>query len=290
MFAAYAILTLLSVIWGVTFPLVQGALAYTTPLTFLAARFGLATAVFVVLAWPRAHRFDGMTLWKGMGLGIFLWAGYALQTMGLAHTSAARSGFLTGLFVPLTPVFAWLLFRQKTAKRLWLAVGFAFAGVFLMSRPDSGGLNGGDILTIGCSVAFALQVVYVSRWVNRANEIPLTWLQFLVVLLISVSAMRFSPPHIEYSPFLIVALLVTALLGSVFGIWGQMRYQPRISPAAAAVIYACEPVFAGLSSWMLLGTVPPETTLWGAGFILAGMIVSATTLSRSRPQQESALV
>ena len=273
-----------------TFPLVQGALAYTTPLTFLAARFGLAAAVFVVIVWPRAQRFDGMTLWKGMGLGIFLWAGYALQTIGLATTSAARSGFLTGLFVPLTPVFAWLLFRQKTAKRLWLAVGLAFAGVYLMSRPDSGGLNFGDMLTIACAVAFALQVVYVSRWVTRANEIPLTWLQFLIVMLISVSAMRFSPPRIEYSPFLIVALLVCALFGSVYGIWGQMRFQPRISPAAAAVIYACEPVFAGLASWALSGAVPPRTTLIGGVCILAGMLVSATTLARGKPQTESIAV
>lgn len=283
MFAAYAILTVVAIIWGTTFPLVQGALAYASPMVFLAARFALAAAVFAALVWPRAHRLDGMILWKGMGLGLLLWAGYTLQTIGLAHTTAARSGFLTGLFVPLTPVFAWLLFRQRIGLRLWLAVGLAFAGVYLMSRPEAGGLNFGDLLTIGCAVAFALHVVFVGRWAARENEIPLTWLQFVMVTLLAVILLRTETPRLEYAPVLIIALLVVSLLGSVFGVWAQMRFQPRISPAAAAVIYALEPVFAGVASWVLQGHTPPPSTLIGAGFILAGMLLTATTLTPRKP-------
>jgi drug/metabolite transporter (DMT)-like permease len=282
MFVAYAVLIILSVIWGTTFPLVQGALSYASPMVFLALRFGIAAVVFALIVWPRAHKWDGNVLWKGMALGLLLWLGFALQTVGLKYTTAARSGFLTGTFVPLTPVFAWLLFRHKIRLRLWMAVLLAFGGVAIMSQPNAGGLNWGDGLTLLCGVSFALQVVLVDRWSKSENLIPLTWLQFVMAMLLSTTFMRWETPHVEWTPFLVIALAVTSLLASVFAIWGQMHFQPRISPAAAAVIYSCEPVFAGISSWIIVGTIPPQAALIGAGFIVAGMLLSAAP-SSSKP-------
>jgi drug/metabolite transporter (DMT)-like permease len=282
MFVAYAILLSLSVVWGTTFPLVQGALNYASPMVFLALRFGIATVVFALIVWPRAHRWDGNVLWKGMALGLLLWLGFALQTVGLQSTSAARSGFLTGTFVPLTPVLGWLLFRQKIKLRLWIAVLLAFAGVAIMSQPDAGGLSWGDFLTLLCGVSFALQVLLVDRWSRSENLLPLTWLQFVMAMMLSTIFMRWETPHVEWTPFLFIALAVTALLASVFAVWGQMKFQPRITPAAAAVIYSCEPVFAGISSFVLLGQLPPTITLIGAAFIIAGMLLSATP-STSKP-------
>jgi drug/metabolite transporter (DMT)-like permease len=275
---AYLVLFLLTAIWGLTFPLVQTALAYASPLVFLALRFSLAAVIFPLLMWPRAFRLSRKVVWRGLGLGIFLWGGFAFQTFGLAHTTAARSGFLTGTLVPLTPLFSWLLFRTHIGLRAWIAVILAFAGTAIMSNPGEGGFNVGDALTLLCAVCFALQVVLVGRWGSREHAVPLNWLQILATAFLSLIAIPFAPSHLHLSsPTLLWALGITAILATAFALWGQLHFQPRISATAAAIIYAFEPVFAGLAAWIMLGTVPGRATLLGALFIVVGMILSSTT-------------
>ena len=283
MLAAYLILLALCAVWGLTFPLVQSALAQASPLVFLSLRFALAALLFPLLVWPRAFRLTRELAWKGVWLGVFLWGGYGFQTFGLLHTTAARSGFLTGTLVPMTPLFAWLLFRVRVGVRSWIAVLLAFAGTFIMSQPQAGGLNLGDALTLLCAVSFALQVVFVYRWSKPAGEIQLTWVQIVVAGLLSLVTMPLEGPRLTFAPVLLWAIVITAVFATALGIWGQLRFQPRISPAAAAVIYASEPVFAGLAAWLMLGAVPSGGTLLGAAFIVAGMVLTSTTPTETKP-------
>ncbi|RPH94266.1 DMT family transporter [candidate division KSB1 bacterium] len=283
MLAAYLALFALTVIWGITFPLVQGALSYASPLVFLALRFGLASLLFPLLVWPRAFHLSREVVWKGVWLGVLLWGGYGLQTFGLAHTTAARSGFLTGTLVPLTPLFAWILFRAHIGWRAILAVALAFVGTAIMSGPQEGGLNLGDILTLFCAVSYALQINFVNRWASRENEVQLTWIQIAVTSLLCLSTLPLEGPRLVFSPYLIWAVAITAVFATVFGIWGQLRFQPRISSTAAAIIYAFEPVFAGLAAWVILGSVPTAVTLIGAGFIFIGMLLSSTAPAEIKP-------
>jgi drug/metabolite transporter (DMT)-like permease len=281
---AYLVLFLLTAVWGLTFPLVQGALAYASPLVFLAMRFGLAAVVFALMVWPRAFRLGRKNLYQGLWIGLFLWGGYAFQTFGLAHTTAARSGFLTGTLVPMTPLFSWLLFRHTIGPRAWIAVLLAFAGTAVMSQPTAGGFNLGDGLTLICAVCFALQIIFISRWANPGNEIQLTWTQILATGLLCLLTMPFKPQHLEWHPYLIAALLITALFATSLGIWGQLRFQPRISTTAAAIIYACEPIFAGLAAWLIQGNAPNSATLFGAALIFSGMILSALGPTDLKPE------
>jgi drug/metabolite transporter (DMT)-like permease len=282
--AAYLVLLSLTLVWGFTFPLVQGALASASPMVFVAIRFVLATALFSLLVWPRAFRLNRDLVWKGWWLGVFLWGGYAFQTFGLSLTTAARSGFLTGTLVPMTPLFSWLLFRHRIGIKSWLAVGLAFLGTAIMARPEAGGFNLGDVLTLICAVSFALQVVFVSRWANHENEVQLTGVQIAVTGILSALAIPFEHPHLTWTPTLGWALGVTALLATTFGIWGQLRFQPKISATAAAIIYAFEPVFAGVAAWLILGNAPGPATLLGAAFIFAGMLLTAFGPADIKPE------
>jgi drug/metabolite transporter (DMT)-like permease len=273
---AYGILLFITLIWGATFPLVQMALEGASPLAFVAVRFAIASVLFITLFRRKFLRLSRETLFHGAVLGALLCGGYILQTMGLARTTAARSGFITGLLVPLTPVFAWLIFRNSIRLRLWIAVGLAFTGLAIMSQPEAGGLNSGDLLTLFCAVFFALHVACVSQWARAGNEMALTGLQLATTAVIAALAVPFEPgTHYDASLRLISITVFVAAFASALAIAMQMKYQPRISPAAAAVIYACEPIFAGLSAWMILNHVPPTATLYGAAFIVAAMIVSS---------------
>lgn len=256
--------------------MVQKALEHASPFAFVAVRFGIAAVFFALITWPRALKLTREQFIKGVLLGVMLWGGFVFQTIGLNYTSAARSGFITGLLVPLIPVFAWLFFRTHFGPRLWIAVLLAFFGIWIMSRPETGGLNLGDVLTLICAAIFALQVVFVSRWAKPENEVQLTWVQLAASAIFSIGALPFErDTHFEFAFESLGAAAFTAVFASAFAIWAQLRYQPRISPAAAAVVYASEPLFAGLAAWWLLDHIPPMATLYGAGFIVAGMILSS---------------
>lgn len=275
MTAAHGYLLFLCLIWGLTFPLVQIALADASPFAFLAARFAIAVLIFPALAWKRVFRLNGDLLQKGLGLGLLLFAGFAFQTFGLACTTADRAAFITGLFVPFTPLFAWLLFRERIGGRLWLAVALAFTGLLIMSWPESGGVvNFGDVLVFGCAVVFALQVVMVDRWVHHDNEDQLTWLGFAFTLAAALLFLPFVPLHFHVTASLIWILLYCAIPGLAFAIWMQLRYQPKISSTAAAVIYATEPIFAALAAWAIQDHIPQRRTLIGAVFIVSAMLLS----------------
>lgn len=276
MAAAYAILLGITFIWGATFPVVQIALEESSPFAFVAVRFAIAAVVLGLLFWRRLRRISRTDLVHGVILGLLLWGGYAFQTTGLAHTTAARSGFITGLLVPLTPVFAWLIFRVRISLRLWIAVLLAFAGLAIISRPEAGGFNLGDLLTLCCAAVFALHVACVGQWANPANDAQLTWLQVTATALLAWACLPFEPgAHYDPSFQLLAITIFGALFATALAIWAQLKYQPRMSPAAAAVIYATEPLFAGLAAWVMLHHIPPTTMLYGAALIVAGMILSS---------------
>jgi len=256
--SAYIILLLVTVVWGTTFPLVQKVLDHASPFAFVAVRFSLAAIFFALITWPRALKITRERLFKGVVLGAFLWGGYIFQTVGLKHTTAARSGFITGMLVPLTPVFAWLLFRTRISLRLWMAVLLAFGGLWIMSRPEAGGLNFGDMMTLICAVIFALHIVFVSHWAKPENEIPLTWLQLATCAILATLATPLeSNPHFELAFESLGGAVLAAIFASALAIWAQLRYQPRISPAAAAVIYGAALIICG----MILSSVPVKINL-----------------------------
>lgn len=281
MTAAYLALIALTCIWGLTFPVVQDSLEFASPLVFVSLRFLIAAVVFPLLVWPRAHKLNRELVLKGLWLGVLLCGGYAFQTIGLEHTTSARSAFITGIFVPLTPLFAWMLFRTKISFRMWLAVLLAFAGITIMSQPDVGGIRLGDVFAFLCAICFALQVVFIGHWANRDNECQLTWLQLGITSVIAALLLPTeSVNRLEWSGYLIFGLVFTAIFASALAIWGQLRFQPRISVTAAAVIFSLEPITAGLAAWLMQNHIPPLITLYGAGCIVAGMIVSATGQQR----------
>jgi drug/metabolite transporter (DMT)-like permease len=279
MFAAYAALIAVTCIWGLTFPVVQDSLEFASPLVFVALRFLLAAALLLSFTGKRALQLNRELIYKGLWLGLLLWGGYAAQTVGLQSTSSARAAFITGTFVPLTPVFAWLLFRAHVTLRMWIAVGLAFAGVAIMAQPEIG-FSTGDIWAQLCAICFALQLVYVNRWVHRDNEVQLTWLQLATTGVLAALLIPTDPARLVLSGYLVFGLCFTALFASALAIWAQLRFQPRLPVSAAAVIFSLEPLTAGLAAWLLQDHIPPLITVLGATFIVAGMILSSTVKQR----------
>lgn len=261
----------IAAVWGLTFVMVQDAIAELPPLAFLAYRFVPAGLLVAVFSWT-ALRALGRDGWRaGLVMGVFLTAGYVFQTLGLQDTSASNAGFITGLFVVLTPLFGLLLFRVRVGAVAWAAAGASALGLFLLSGAGGEATLRGDGLVFLCACAFAIHILVTERAVRRHDVGALVAVQLgacgLFCLAVAAIAGDLEAPR---GATVWSALLVTSLVASALGFMVQSYAQRTISSARTALILAAEPAFAGLFGYLLA-----EDRLSAAGWAGAALIVLA---------------
>lgn len=268
-------LLLMTLIWGTTFPIVKTALNFSSPFVFLSLRFGLAALAIWLIFSKRISFEDKGVLKAGVVIGIFLFLGFAFQTMGLKITAASKSAFITGLFVIMVPPLSYVILKEKP--RIFSLVGLvlAISGLWLMTRPKGSEFNLGDLFTFFCAVSFSLQVIFVQIYTQKFNFATLTFIQILVTVLLSIPAMLvFETPKLVYHPYLILAILICAIFATAVALFIQNRMQKDTTAVKASLIYAMEPVFAAVFSFLLLGEVLGWSGILGGGLILSGMLSS----------------
>jgi drug/metabolite transporter (DMT)-like permease len=277
---ALVLLVVVTAGWGASFVVVKDAVAHMPVLSFLAWRFLIGGGLLAV-ARPLSLVRLGRTGWaQGVLLGLTLTAGYALQTFGLRYTSAAISGFLTGLQVLFTPLVLWVLLRQRPSARTWLATVFAVGGLAVMSlRSFSFGL--GATLTVASAAVFALQIVGLGRWSTAKDAYGLAAVQLLTVgaccSLLSLPA----GPHLPKGGGTWAAVLATAVVATAIAFLVQSWAQSLLSTVRAAIVFTLEPVFAALTAWFA-GEPVGWSVVAGGSLVLVAMLIVEVTAWRGK--------
>ncbi len=276
---AYLALGLAALLFGATFVVIKEAVEILPPTAFVGWRFLIGAAALLLMAWPRGRR-----VWRdGVAAGSLLFAGYALQTEGLALTSASNSGLITGLYVVFTPLLAAVAARRRM--RPWMVAGaaVAFAGLALLTIDGEMTLQAGDLLTVGCAVAFAAHIVVLSRVAFRHPVIPFTGVQLLVtaVLALAVAALQNAVP--APSTQVLPALLLTGLAVSGGAFLMQVWSQTVIGPSRTAIVLALEPAFAALFAAVLLGERLDVQGWVGAALIVGAIYIVLLTAGEHDP-------
>lgn len=268
---AVLLLVASSAAWGSTFVVMKGAVAHAPVPEFLAWRFLLASVLLVAMR-PRTLVRLGWRGWvRGALLGAVLAAGYLTQTYGLEHTSAAVSGFLTGLQVVFTPLLAWALMRHRPGARTWMAALVAVSGLGVITLHGLS-MNLGDVLTISCAALFALQIVGVGRWVSTGDAYGLATVQLLTVGVVSLVAQAPRGVGLPSSGGEWRAVLVTALAATAFAFVVQSWAQTRLSAVTTSLVFALEPVFAAVFAWAA-GEPIGGSVLVGGALVVASIVV-----------------
>ena len=283
-----AALVAVAIVWGSTFVMVKDAVASYPLYSFLAWRFAIAVAAFVVL-FPRAlRRLTRETVAWGLFAGVFLTAGYIFQTWGLEDTTASKAAFITGMFVVITPLLQALLFRRIPQR--WTLVGIACAipGLWLLTGGSTGGWNAGDTRVFLCAVAYSAHIIVLGSVGDRIDVLSFTLVQLLTTALVcgGVAAVR-EGLSVPDEGSVIVALLVTGILASAVAFAVQTYAQRYIPPARTALILISEPAFGGLFGW-LAGETLGVSGFAGAALILGGMVLSE--LAGARVAAEAGVV
>jgi drug/metabolite transporter (DMT)-like permease len=274
-FVAELALVGIAAVWGLTFVMVQDAIALMPAMTFLAYRFLIAAGI-VALIFHRKVRTLSSAGWKaGALMGLFLTSGYIAQTLGLERTSASNAGFITGLMVVLTPVFGALLLKQGIGRPAWIAALVSAVGLFMLSTSGGTGEGRltGDALVFLCACSFALHILVTARAVRKHDVLGLLIVQlglcgtFCFVAAAAAGDLQLPSSSVEWN-----ALLVTAFIASAIGFFVQTYAQQHASPARTALILASEPAFAGFFAYLLNDETRSAVGWSGAGLIVLAIV------------------
>lgn len=276
----------IAAIWGLTFVMVQDAVERLPVNAFLGYRFLPACALVALVFRKELGRLPRAGWVAGLLMGVFLTSGYVFQTLGLQLTTAAKAGFITGLFVVLTPVFGALFFGQHAGWAAWAAAAVSTVGLYLLSGGGSGGTASGDLLVLGCATSFAFHILFTGRAVEHHHAGALLAVQLGVCgVATAVAAAVAGDLELPRSGVEWNALVVTSLGATALGFFVQTYAQKHASPSRTALILASEPAFAGLFAYLLAGETLDAAGWAGAALIMAA-IVGVELVPYLRPPRE----
>ncbi|MFJ4587571.1 DMT family transporter [Pseudomonas moraviensis] len=272
---AECVLVLITMIWGGTFLLVQHAMTVSGPMFFVGLRFAAAAAIVAMFSWRHLRELTVFEVKAGSFIGVAIMLGYGLQTVGLQTIPSSQSAFITALYVPFVPLLQWLVLGRRPGLMPSIGIMLAFTGLMLLSGPSGAALNfsPGEIATLISAVAIAAEIILISTFAGQVDVRRVTVVQLAVTAMLSFLLVV---PTGEQIPDFSWLLLVTALgLGAASAaIQVAMNWaQKSVSPTRATLIYAGEPVWAGIVG-RIAGERLPAIALVGAGLIVAAVIVS----------------
>ena len=267
--APWALLTV-SAAWGLSFIVMKDAIQRQSVNNFLFTRFALAVIVMILIRPQTIKLFNKDLLQRGGLAGIFLGLGYIAQTLGLERTGAAITGFITGLYVVLTPLIASIVLKEKITKFTWLCIAVATFGLGLLSiRGFSVGI--GEMFVLASAVLFAAHIIALSKWssgrdVYAMTVIQLTMCAILAGLASAVEGYSLPPDRGVWSVVIFTAVFATAVAFIV-----QTWSQAHMSATKVAVILTMEVVFAALFAILLGGERLTLQTAIGGLLVVVAM-------------------
>ena len=260
----------MTAIWGSTFFLIRDVVQEISPADFLAIRFTIAAVAMMAVFWRPMLALDRREVTVGVGLGLLYAAAQILQTVGLAHTEASRSGFITGTYVVLTPVLGAVLLRERIPRSTWVAVLMAAAGLATLSLRGIG-VGFGETVTLLAAVIYALHIIGLGRYSSPATAAGLSTLQMVVIAAVSLVAAAPGGVELPTGGHAWASVLYMALIAGAVALWAQTWAQSHLAATRAAIVMTLEPVFAAAFAVALGGESLTSRIILGGAMVLAAM-------------------
>ena len=287
--AAQLALIFITMIWGSTFLAVQYALNFSSPMFFVGCRFAIAALTIFLISLKSMRGLNLKEILAGVMIGVVIATGYGTQTIALQTILSSESAFLTALYVPLVPVLMWIIFRKRPSLMTWIGTALAFTGLVLLTGNGFSHiqLNYGQTLTLVCAFVIALEIIFIGYFAGKVNLRRVTVIQLAVASILSFASMPLVGEHTipnfswQLLSIAMVLGLASALIQFVMN-WAQAM----VDPTRAAIIYAGEPVWAGIFG-RIAGERLPLLALLGGMFVVLGVLVSELKFKFFEKKKES---
>jgi len=275
------LLVALTAVWGSTFFLIRDLVETVPPVDFLAVRFSLSAVIMLLVFWRPVRALSRRQVLVGVGLGALYGLAQIFQTQGLATTPASVSGFITGTYVVLTPVFTAVLLRERVAGSTWAAVGLATVGLAQLS------LNGfsvgvGEAITLLAAALYALHIVGLGRYSASEIATGLSVVQMVVIAVLCVVGALPGGVVLPSGPGQWASVLYMVVFASILALWVQTWAQAHMPATRAAIVMTLEPVFAAFFAVTLGDETATLRMVIGGALVLTAMY-AVELLARRRP-------
>ena len=275
-------LALCTLLWGATFVVVKNALDHSSVFIFLAVRFTVAGILMAAFRPGVFFSLQREEVFAGMRLGFFMFAGYAFQTAGLKYTTASNSGFVTGSSVVLVPVLLGIFWGRSLTRWVYAGSGAAMAGLYFLTVPLEGvtHLNRGDVLTFIAAGLYGVHIILVGEYSREHSVSALSVIQVLACAAMAwltagaAAAIRWQLVRFEWRWELLLGIVVCAVFATAMAFTLQMWAQQYTTPSHAAILFTLEPVFAVITSYILIRERMSSRGIFGAVLIFAGILIA----------------
>lgn len=282
-------LVVATVIWGSAFIAQSVGMDHIGPMTFLAVRCALGAAFLI----PATYLFDknksdflrkwaDPKLWKaGFVCGLALFAAGAMQQVGLVHTTAGKAGFITAMYIILVPVLGAFL-GEHPSPMAWFSVCLAVGGLYLLSCVGVTRVNIGDILLLGCAMAYAVQITLVDHMAADLDGLRLNFVQVFVCCIASAITMfATEEPDISGIIACAVPLAYAGILSTGIAFSLQIIGQKYLEPTPASLIMSMESVFAVICGWLILDERMTGYEISGCILVFVAVILSQIPIKKT---------
>ena len=281
-----------SLIWGVTFVVVKTGLGLSSPFIFLAVRFTIAAALMALLHPKLLARIHRDVFFPGLRLGFFMFSGYCFQTVGLQYTTATNSGFVTGSSVVLVPLLLGIFWGRTLTRWLYVGAFASLIGLYFLTVPSEGMryLNRGDVLTFVGSGFYAVHIILVGEYSQEHSVSALSLNQVAGCAVMAwpltgiAGAIHWKPLRFSWGCPLFLAIVTCAVFATAIAFTLQLWAQQYTSPGHAAILFALEPVFAVITSYLFLHERLSARAWRGAGLVVAGILIAELLAEPAAPE------
>ena len=286
-----ALLFLTAAIWGVAFVAQSVGMDYVGPFTFNAVRFLLGgTVLLPFLMWKRRKERAAagwreetregkrarrrITLIGGICCGLALSTASLLQQKGILHTTVAKAGFITALYIIIVPVLG-LFFRKKVRRLVWVSVALAVAGMYLLCIKESFAIGKGDFFVFLCAIVFSIHILVIDYFSPKADGVALSCIQFYTSSIICGAGMfLLETPSWQAIVSGWMPILYAGILSCGVAYTLQIIGQKGMDPTVASLILSLESVISLIAGWILLGQKLDLREIMGCVLAFAAIILA----------------
>lgn len=278
----------ITAVWGCTFLVVHWAMEYSGPWFFVGIRFLVAGLISAVIFRRVLRGIRWTDIAAGAAIGLMIHLGYGLQTFGLQTIDSSTSAFITAMYVPLVPLLQWAVFRKRPHTMAFAGAGLAFVGLLLIAGPDALTLTlgQGEVATLLSTLPIAGEIILISVFAGKVDLGRITIIQLLVAGLLSLLTMPVVGEGVPAFSWVWVVAAIGLGAASCLIQLTMNWAQKSVSPTRATVIYAGEPVWAGVVG-RIAGERLPATALIGGALVVLGILASELRIVRRRDRVRS---
>lgn len=281
-------LVLVALAWGASYAVFKGALDIIKPYNLMAIRFTSASVILSLIYLPKLIKIKKVDIVRGTIIGIWMFASFWLMAISLQYTTASKQAFMIGSSVVMTPFLVWFFNKIKPDRYDIIGVVLAFIGISMLTFGGIGGINIGDIMSLGSAVSLCMQMIYIQRYCNKSDPVILTIVQFWVTAIIFIILMLLFEPfqgaEVLQVKWSIVYLVVPS---TVIAFLVQNIVLKYVTPTSVALIMTLETVFGSIFAVFYLGEVMSTTMVAGCIIVFIGIITKETKLKFLRKDELS---